>query len=155
MRTLMPDTRRAASIQVLKTEVGYCGGHEPAPTYKLVSRGTTGHAEAVRITYDSSRVTHRNLTDVFFDCHDPTQRNRQGNDVGTQYRSSLFYATEEERSLVELAVEEESERLGREVATTIEPLHEFWPAESYHQAYLAKLGQTDATGSTDPIRCYG
>ena len=97
------------------------------------------------------------LLDVFFDAHDPTQRNRQGNDVGTQYRSAIFYADADEKALAEAAVASEASRLGRAVATTVEALQEdsFWAAEGYHQAYLAKLGQTDAKGSTEPIRCYG
>ena len=119
---------------VLKTEVGYTGGTVASPTYQLVSRGTTMHAEAVRVTYDSSVLTLNDLLSVFWDVHDPTTLNRQGNDVGTQYRSAIFFATDDERTVAERAIAAESARLGRNVATTVEPLGEFTPAEEYHRA---------------------
>ena len=90
-----------------------------------------------------------------FDVHDPTQLNRQGNDVGTQYRSAIFYADEAERSAAGEAAQAESSRRGVRVATTIEPAGPFYPAEEYHQDYLAKLGQSAAKGELEPIRCYG
>jgi peptide-methionine (S)-S-oxide reductase len=166
---------------VLQTEVGYTGGHHPQPTYTVVSGGYSGHAEAVRVVFDPSAVSLSDLLDVFFDCHDPTTKDRQGNDVGTQYRSAIFYASDAEHAIASAAIELEQERLGRPVATTLEPLREWAAAESYHRTpcpspsmfaprpthsprrncsvcpekYLAKLGQTDAKGATEPIRCYG
>ena len=140
---------------VKKAESGYTGGHAPNPTYKMVTRGDTMHAEAVRITYNPSILSYADLLSVFFDVHDPTQRNRQGNDVGTQYRSTIFYGSEEERSLAVEAITAEESRLGRRVATTVEPLATFTLAEDYHQNYLAERGQSSAKGSRAPIRCYG
>jgi len=125
------------------------------PTYQAVSRGDTMHAEAVRVSFDASVISMGELLDVFFDAHDPTTLNRQGNDVGTQYRSAIFVASDEDRAVAERAVEGESAKLGRRVATTIEPLGEFTPAEEYHQAYLARRGQSDRKGEEAPIRCYG
>lgn len=140
---------------VISTQVGYTGGQTANPTYKTVTTGRTGHAEAVRVTYRPSEISLSHLLDVFFDCHDPTTKNRQGNDVGTQYRSAIFYGNAGEMSEANKAISREEERLGRKVATQLEPLGAFYAAEDYHQSYLAKLGQSDAKGSTQPIRCYG
>ena len=119
---------------VLRTEVGYVGGRIPNPNYKSVSRGDTMHAEAVRVYYDSSVLTFEDLFGVFFDCHDPTTRNRQGGDVGTQYRSAVFYSSDDERNTAGGAIYREQARLGgREVVTTLEPLGEFTVAEDYHR----------------------
>lgn len=140
---------------VVRTEVGYVGGHTKAPTYRQVSRGDTMHAEAVRIQYDARETTYETLLGVLFDIHDPTTKNRQGNDVGTQYRSAIFYADEWERTAALSAIKNEENRLGKKLATTVEPLADFTTAEEYHQAYLVKGGQTDSKGAEDPIRCYG
>ena len=143
---------------VLRTEVGYAGGHVPNPTYDLVTRTETGHAEAVRITFDSGQLTFRKLLQVFFDIHDPTTVNRQGNDVGSQYRSAIFHHDKDQLFDAVDAIHAESQRLGAHVVTTIEALEGvegFTPAEEYHQAYLAKLGQSDQKGATEAIRCYG
>ena len=118
---------------VLRTQVGYVGGSTSRPTYRDVSRGTTGHAEAVKITYSPDVVSTAELLGVFFDAHDPTTLNRQGNDVGTQYRSAIFYTTDSERSIAASAIEEEAQRLGKHVVTTLEKLSEFTPAEDYHR----------------------
>ena len=140
---------------VASTEVGYIGGKTEAPTYGQVSRGNTGHAEAVRVTYDSTAISLESLLDVFFDCHDPTTLNRQGNDVGTQYRSALFYASDEERIAMSGARFREQVRRGEEIATSLELRGTFTPAEDHHQNYLALRGQASAKGSEEPIRCYG
>jgi methionine-S-sulfoxide reductase len=118
---------------VLHTEVGYAGGSTEQPTYRHVSGGRTGHAEAVRVLYDPAQISYADLLGVFFDVHDASQLNRQGNDVGTQYRSAIFYATEEERATAAAAIAAEGERTGRSIATVLEPATRFWQAEEYHQ----------------------
>lgn len=118
---------------------GYTGGSRTNPTYDEVATGTTGHAEAIKITYDSSLISYTDLLTVFFFTHDPTTLNRQGNDVGTQYRSEIFYATEEERALAEAFIQElnESHAYERPVVTKVSPLGTFYPAEDYHKNYYA------------------
>lgn len=125
---------------VIDTEVGYTGGHVPDPTYTVVKTGQTGHAEAVRIDYDPKRISVKKLLELFFQLHDPTTLNRQGNDIGSQYRSAIFYATEEEKKIAEevIRAENASGRWPRPVVTTLEPLSRFYSAEAYHQDYLLK-----------------
>lgn len=116
---------------------GYSGGHKNNPTYQEVCTGETGHAEVVKIGYDPSIISYAQMMDVFFFLHDPTQLNRQGNDIGTQYRSIIFYQTEEEKKQAEQALKD-SEASGRwkgKYVTQIEKLEKFWPAEQYHQGY--------------------
>lgn len=121
---------------VVRTEVGYTGGENAQPTYD----NHPGHAEAVKIEYDPSKITYQALLDFFFRVHDPTTLNRQGNDVGTSYRSAIFYNDESEKVEAERFIEmvNASGRWPKSVATTLEPLTTFWPAESYHQDYLQK-----------------
>lgn len=121
---------------VIDTEVGYCGGKNENPTYEF----HPGHAEAVEITYDPTRITYREILDHFFRYHNPTTLNRQGNDVGTSYRSAIFYVNEEEKAeaLAMIDIVNESGRWSNPVVTTLEPLTRFWPAEPYHQDYLVK-----------------
>ena len=121
---------------VLATEVGYAGGKTTNPTYRDVTRGDTGHAEAVRVTYNPAVLSLKDLLDVFFDVHDPTTLNRQGNDVGTQYRSAIFVSSVEERTIAEQAISREQQRLVRPLSTTIEwsMSSTFTPAEDYHRA---------------------
>jgi methionine-S-sulfoxide reductase len=116
---------------------GYIGGSGETANYRRVCEGDTGHAEAIRVTYDPVKITYEQLLDVFFDAHDPTQLNRQGNDIGTQYRSAIFYADDGEKQLAEQKIRElnESKRFPRPIATTLEPRTEFYPAEDYHQDY--------------------
>lgn len=125
---------------VTDTEVGYSGGTTERPIYEQVKKGTTGHAEAIRVTYDPTEISLPTLLDLFFRLHDPTTRNRQGNDVGSQYRSAIFVATAEERKLAQEAIArvDQSGRWPRPVVTTIEDLKQFYPAEAYHQDYLQK-----------------
>jgi methionine-S-sulfoxide reductase len=122
---------------VLDVTSGYTGGAAETANYRAVCGGDTGHAEAIRITYDPAKISYEALLDVFFDAHDPTQLNRQGNDSGTQYRSAIFYTDEEERLLAEEKIRALSERgaFGRPIVTTLEPLGQFYPAEDYHQDY--------------------
>ena len=122
---------------VLDVESGYAGGAAETATYRQVCEGDTDHAEVIRITYDPKQISYDRLLDVFFDAHDPTQRNRQGNDVGTQYRSAIFYASEEERKAAEAKIKQlnASGAFPRPIATTLEPLTAYYPAEAYHQDY--------------------
>jgi len=125
---------------VVETEVGYSGGTTPNATYERVKAGGTGHAEAVRIVFDPERVSYEDLLGYFFRMHDPTTQNRQGNDAGTQYRSAIFYADEEQRKTAEAvkARVEASGKWRRPIVTQIVPASDFWSAEEYHQDYLEK-----------------
>ena len=122
---------------VSDVESGYAGGSKETANYEAVCSGNTGHAEAIRITYDPSRISYSQLLDVFFDAHDPTQLNGQGADMGTQYRSAIFVASDEERKIAEEKIREKnaSKRFPRPIVTSIEPLTTFYPAEQYHQDY--------------------
>ena len=116
-------------------ESGYIGGHVKNPSYRDVCSGETGHAEAVKITYDPGVVSYDLLMDVFFTLHDPTQLNRQGNDVGTQYRSAIFYSTDEQEKATQAKIKELEKKLPSAIETTVEPLSKWiwYPAEEYHQ----------------------
>lgn len=116
---------------------GYTGGHNKNPTYEEVCTGETGHAEVVQIAYDPTQISYEQLMDVFYFLHDPTQLNRQGNDVGTQYRSSIFYKDDAEKGKAEeaLKLSESSEKWPGKYVTEITKLGEFYPAEQYHQGY--------------------
>lgn len=119
---------------------GYSGGTKPNPTYAEVCGGGTGHAEVVRIEYDPAQVSYRDLLTVFFGSHDPTTLNRQGNDVGNQYRSVIFYTSPEQRAEAErfIALINSSNELGKPVVTVLEPLAKFYEAENYHHDYFAR-----------------
>ncbi len=127
---------------VLSTQVGYTGGKVNNPSYREVCSDTTGHAEAVEVTYDPSQVKYTDLLKVFWENHDPTQVNRQGPDHGTQYRTAIFYHSPEQQKLAEDSKREleASHRFSRPIATAIVPAVEFWRAEEYHQQYLEKRG---------------
>jgi methionine-S-sulfoxide reductase len=116
---------------------GYAGGTPDTANYRAVCNGDTGHAEAIRITYDPATISFDQLLDVFFDAHDPTQLNRQGADAGTQYRSAIFYASDEEKLAAEAKITALNavKKFSRPIVTTLEPLGEFFPAEGYHQDY--------------------
>lgn len=125
---------------VTATKVGYEGGKKENPTYEQVSAGNTGHAESVMVEFDPAKVTYEKLLDLFFKMHDPTTLNRQGNDVGTQYRSAVFYQNEDQRKKAEAfkrKVEESGAWKGK-ISTEIAPAGKFYPAEAYHQKYLVK-----------------
>ena len=126
---------------VTDVEVGYAGGARPNPSYEQVSTGATGHAEVYKVTYDPKVITAEDLLHVFFTVHDPTQKNRQGNDVGTQYRSAIFYANEAEKARAEKVLREMAgaKIFDRPIATTIEPLQNYSRAEEYHQNYWEKF----------------
>jgi len=118
---------------------GYTGGTVANPTYEEVSGGRTGHAEAVEITYDPQLITYKNLLTVFFGSHDPTKRNRQESDVGTQYRSAIFYTTPEQHKIAKEFITEinDSNKMGKPVVTELNPLDVFYAAENYHHDYFA------------------
>lgn len=127
---------------VSAVESGYIGGSVPDPTYKAVCSGTTGHAEAIKITYDPAVVSLADLLDIHFATHDPTQLNRQGNDVGTQYRTALFPLDDEQRAEGEAAIARwEAAHPGEKAVTTIEGPATWYPAEDYHQEYWEGEGQ--------------
>jgi peptide-methionine (S)-S-oxide reductase len=125
---------------VTATRVGYAGGNVENPTYKQVCSDRTGHAEVVEVTYDDAKVPYEQLLAIFWAEHDPTQVNRQGPDVGSQYRSAIFVHDAEQRAAAEASREAVQVRLSRPVATQIEDAPPFWEAEDYHQQYLEKRG---------------
>jgi peptide-methionine (S)-S-oxide reductase len=127
---------------VLDTAVGYAGGSVPNPTYRDVCGDETGHAEVVEVSYDPAHVSYEDLLGVFWENHDPTQLNRQGPDVGTQYRSAIFFHTPAQRDAAVASKQrlEESGRYRRPIVTEIAPAPTFWRAEEYHQRYLEKRG---------------
>jgi peptide-methionine (S)-S-oxide reductase len=129
---------------VLSTSVGYAGGTVQNPTYHDVCSDKTGHAEVVQVEFDPSQVSYDELLNVFWSNHNPTMLNRQGPDVGTQYRSVIFYHSPEQQAAATVSKEklEKSGRFTRSVVTQIEPAPKFWHAEEYHQRYLQKRGQS-------------
>jgi peptide-methionine (S)-S-oxide reductase len=117
---------------------GYTGGQVPDPSYELVCTGRTGHAEAVAVTFDPEVIPDQVILDVFFTLHDPRQLNRQGNDIGTQYRSAMYYRDEEQKALFEAARDRAAEIWDGDVVTEVSPLGNFFEAEEYHQDFFAK-----------------
>lgn len=130
----------AALSGVVATAVGYCGGRTPNPTYQQVCTGRTGHAEAVQVTYDPEVLSYAALVAHFLALHDPTQRDRQGPDIGTQYRSVIFVATPEQERVAKEVMQAAAEQFKNPIATSLEPASAFWRAEEYHQRYFAKNG---------------
>jgi peptide methionine sulfoxide reductase msrA/msrB len=124
---------------VISTAVGYIGGTTEMPTYEQVSSGRTGHAEATEVTYDPSKTSYEDLVKLFYETHDPGQLNRQGPDVGTQYRSGIFYKNEEQKAIAE-KVTEQLRAKGHDVVTEITEAGPFYRAENYHQLYYSKGG---------------
>ncbi len=122
---------------VLKVESGYAGGHVPNPTYEQVCSGTTGHAEVVQVTYDPQKISYKTLLEIFFRTHDPTTPNRQGNDVGTQYRSIILYHNPEQQRIAEEVIRETNAAKiwPNPIVTEVVPLTAFYKAEAYHQNY--------------------
>jgi peptide-methionine (S)-S-oxide reductase len=133
---------------VVDVAVGYAGGTVPKPNYRTVCGGKTGHAEVVQVEYDPARVSFEQLLNVFWQIHDPTTLNRQGPDVGTQYRSIIFYSDEHERKAAEESKRrlDESGQLSRPVVTQIAPAAEFYRAEEYHQRYYERMGIAPTCG---------
>jgi peptide-methionine (S)-S-oxide reductase len=125
---------------VIQTEVGYTGGTTPDPTYETVKTGATGHAESIRITFDPDTVSFESILKYFFQLHDPTTENRQGNDRGSQYRSAIFYQNDTQKAVAEkvIAAVNASGQWGRNVVTQVLPATKFYSAENFHQDYLQK-----------------
>lgn len=145
---------------VVDTEVGYSNGHVDRVTYEDVCSGQTGHNEVVRVKYDQSEIDLKDLIKHFCDFHDPTELNRQGNDVGTQYRSGIYVTSEEQKKMAEEAIESLQNKFSGQIVTEIDLVDKYNSAEEYHQQYLEKGGrfgrpQSSAKGCTDPVRCYG
>lgn len=126
---------------VTKTEVGYMGGAMKNPTYEAVCTDETGHAEVVQLEFDPNVVSYKDLLQVFWSVHDPTQKNRQGPDEGTQYRSAVFYHTAEQKKIAEESKNAEQKKRDKPIATEIVPAAAFYRAEDYHQQYLMKRGR--------------
>jgi len=133
---------------VVDVAVGYAGGTVDQPTYRMVCSGKSGHAEVVRVEYDPSRVSFEKLLELFWQIHDPTTLNRQGPDIGTQYRSAIFYSDDRERVAAEESKRrlDESGKFRRPIVTQIVPAAEFFPAEDYHQRYYEKMGMAPSCG---------
>ena len=123
---------------ILETEVGYIGGDFKSPSYENVCTGDTGHAEAVRVVFDTSIVTFEQLVDFFWTIHDPTTKDRQGGDVGSQYRSVIFYKDDSQKEIAEESISKHEKASGYTVATELVKASEFYPAEEYHQKYIMK-----------------
>lgn len=121
---------------VVDAIVGYTGGHTQNPTYREVCSDTTGHAEAIEVTYDPAQVTYERLLEVFWQMHDPTQVNRQGPDIGTQYRSAIFTHSDEQARIARASRDRAQSDFGRPIATEIVPATQFYRAEEYHQRYF-------------------
>jgi len=128
----------AALAGVAATEVGYSGGETRQPTYRQVCSGATGHAEVVRVEFDPGAIGYGELLAAFWECHDPTQLNRQGPDSGTQYRSAIFCHGEEQLAVARASLAAAQPRFGGGIVTLVEPAQEFWRAEDYHQKYFEK-----------------
>jgi len=131
-----------AAFQKIKgvrdTKVGYSGGRTKNPTYEKVCTNKTGHAEVIQITYDPKEVNYERLLEVFWEIHDPTQLNRQGPDVGTQYRSAIFYHNEEQKNIAEVSKSNQQQKYDKKITTEISPIKDFYLAEKYHQKYFEK-----------------
>jgi peptide-methionine (S)-S-oxide reductase len=130
---------------VTKTEAGYEGGNLENPTYEDVCSHTTGHAEVVEVTYDPEQISYEQLLDVFWGKHDPTQLNRQGWDIGDQYRSVIFFHDDEQQEVALQSKADQQTRHSGRVVTAVEPAQTFYPAEDYHQQYLEKRGRSSCT----------
>ncbi len=123
---------------VIEVKPGYAGGHLPNPTYEEVCSDTTGHAEVVNIKFDPKVISFKEILDIFFDIHDPTTPNRQGNDVGSQYRSIILYRNEEQRRIAEETIREVEAKIGKKVVTELKPFEAFYEAEEYHHRYFER-----------------
>jgi peptide-methionine (S)-S-oxide reductase len=130
---------------VLDTQVGYMGGALERPTYQDVCTDRTGHAEVCQVTFDPERVSYDQLLDVFWGLHDPTQKNRQGWDIGTQYRTGIFTHSPEQEAAARASLQRAQSRFRRPIVTEITQAGQFWPAEEYHQRYLEKRGLASCT----------
>ena len=133
-----PEIKFSKIDGIIKTEVGYCGGNSSSTTYKEVCTGKTNHAEVVKLDYDEKIISYEKILKIFFQIHDPTTLNSQGPDIGTQYRSEIFYLNDNQKKIAEKVLLNVNERLSGKVVTKISLLKNYCPAEEYHQKYLEK-----------------
>ena len=133
-----PEIKFSKIDGIIKTEVGYCGGNTSTTTYKEVCAGNTNHAEVVKIDFDEKIISYEKILKIFFQIHDPTTLNSQGPDIGTQYRSEIFYLNDNQKKVAEKVHQEVNDRLSGNVVTKISLLKNYCPAEEYHQKYLEK-----------------
>jgi len=140
---------------VVSTMVGYTAGEKLHPTYREVCSGSTGHTEGVQMLYNPAVVSYKELLMVLFDRMDPTTLNRQGNDRGTQYRSGVYYHSEDQKKIALDFIKEIQPKYADKIVVEVKPATKFWPAEDYHQKYLEKGSQKAAKGCLEPIKCYG
>ena len=133
-----PEIKFSKIDGIIKTEVGYCGGDSPKTTYKEVCTGNTNHAEVVKLDFDEKIISYEKILKIFFQIHDPTTLNSQGPDIGTQYRSEIFYLNDNQKKMAEKILKDTNERLLGKVVTKISLLKNYCPAEEYHQKYLEK-----------------
>ena len=133
-----PEIKFSKINGIIKTEVGYCGGNSPTTTYKEVCTGKTNHAEVVKLDFDEKVIKYEKIIKIFFDIHDPTSLNSQGPDIGTQYRSEIFYLNDSQKKIAEEILQDVNKRLSGKVVTKISLLKNYCPAEEYHQKYLEK-----------------
>ena len=133
-----PEIKFSKLDGVIKTEVGYCGGNNSKTNYKDVCSGTTNHAEVVKLDFDPKVISYEKVIEYFFEIHDPTTLNSQGPDLGTQYRSEIFYLNDQQKNIAEKLIEKENIKLSGKVVTKISLTKNYCPAEEYHQKYLEK-----------------
>ena len=133
-----PELKFSKLNGVIKTEVGYCGGIKPVTTYKEVCGGKTNHAEVVKIEFDEKMITYEKILRYFFEIHDPTTLNQQGYDIGTQYRSEIFYSSEKQKKVAENLLNELNSEYNGKIVTNISKIKNYCKAEDYHQKYLEK-----------------
>ena len=133
-----PEIKFSKVNGIVKTEVGYCGGNSPQTTYKEVCTGNTNHAEVVKLEFDPKIISYDEILEYFFQIHDPTTLNSQGPDIGTQYRSEIFYLNEKQKNYAEKIIAKENKRLSGKVVTKLSIVKNYCTAEEYHQKYLEK-----------------
>ena len=135
---LGPEIKFGKLEGVIKTEVGYCGGNSDTTTYEKVCSGNTNHAEVVKLEFDPKKISYEKILQYFFEIHDPTTLNSQGPDIGTQYRSEIFYVNEYQMKIAENIIEENNRKLSGKVVTKLSKIKNYCKAEDYHQKYLEK-----------------
>ena len=133
-----PEKKFSKIEGIVETEVGYCGGKMPNVTYKEVCSGQTDHAEVVKLTFDSKKISYEKILEYFFEFHDPTTLNRQGPDIGTQYRSEIFYNNDEQKKISNSVIEKLNKKFNSKIVTKISEIKNYTRAEEYHQKYLEK-----------------
>ena len=133
-----PEIKFSKLEGIIKTEVGYCGGNSETTTYEQVCSGNTNHAEVVKLEFEPSKISYEEILNYFFNIHDPTTLNSQGPDIGTQYRSEIFYTNEDQKKIAEKAIEENNKKLSGRVVTKLSNFKNYCKAEEYHQKYLEK-----------------